>query len=65
MAYKIYRHYQRSHRRRLLKTVMTLQAAQDHCSDPETSGFTCTSAEGKRRTRRSGYWFDSFYAVGG
>jgi len=38
----------------------TLEEAQRHCQDPETSSSTCTSKTGKARTRRAGPWFDCY-----
>jgi hypothetical protein len=59
--YKVQRLYKDwpGHRRTIL-TGLTLQQAQTHCSDPETSSSTCVSATGKRRTRQMGPWFDSY-----
>jgi hypothetical protein len=59
-TYKIIRHFETSGRRLTIKTGLTLELAQEHCNDPETSSSTCTSAEGKRRTRRCGRWFDGY-----
>jgi hypothetical protein len=44
-----------------LQGGLTLEQAQEHCSDPETSYRTCTSQEGKERTEQFGPWFDAFY----
>lgn len=57
--YKIVRMYQRGFRR-TIKTGLTLEDAQKHCQDPETSSSTCTSSRGKDRTRRQGPWFDGY-----
>jgi hypothetical protein len=46
--------------KRLILSNVTLEQAQAHCSDPETSSSTCTNAAGKRRTRQHGPWFDSY-----
>ena len=43
-----------------IKTGLTLEEAQAHCKDPETSSSTCTSDVGKRRTERMGPWFDGY-----
>ena len=58
--YKIIRHFRDSRRKFEIKTGLTLQQAQAHCNDPETSSSTCTGAAGKRRTQRFGPWFDSY-----
>lgn len=59
-TYKVIRFFRDSSRRVTVKTGLTLEEAQAHCGDPETSSSTCTSANGKRRTRRSGPWFDGW-----
>lgn len=57
--YKIVRMYFR-HRRRTIMTGLTLQEAQQHCSNPETSSSTATSSAARARTRRMGAWFDGY-----
>lgn len=59
-TYKIVRMYQGDHPRRTIKTGLTLDEAQAHCQDPETSSSTATSAAAKRRTRLMGPWFDGY-----
>lgn len=44
----------------VIKSGLTLEEAQAHCNDPETSSRTCTSEEGKRRTEALGPWFDGY-----
>ena len=59
--YKIVRQYQSDHTRsRTIKTGLTLEQAQAHCRDPETSSSTCTRSDRKRITKRNGAWFDSY-----
>lgn len=58
-TYKIVRLYFRGGKRRI-KSGLSLEEAQAHCSDPETSSSTCQSAEGNRRTRKRGPWFDCY-----
>jgi hypothetical protein len=41
-------------------TGLTLEEAQEHCQDPETSSRTCTSKEGRARTAKHGPWFDGY-----
>ncbi len=56
-TYKIVRFYQRdANARETIKTGLTLEEAQEHCSDPETSSRTSTSDDGTR-----GPWFDGYY----
>ena len=57
--YRIVRFYRRGGSR-IIKRGLTLEEAQAHCRDPETSSATCTSAVGKRRTRQVGEWFDGY-----
>ena len=58
-TYSIIRFYQ-SGDRETVKTGLTLDEAQDHCDDSETSSRTCTEEEGVQRTRRAGDWFDGY-----
>lgn len=59
--YKIVRHYaNKATPARTIKTGLTLEEAQAHCKDPETSSSTCKGKEGRRRTKRLGDWFDSY-----
>jgi hypothetical protein len=60
-AYNIVRFYRfGSVRRTHVRARVTLEEAQRHCHDPETSSSTCTSAAGRRRTRIKGPWFDGY-----
>ena len=61
MTYSIVRNYfNRPGRGRVLHRGLTLDEAQAHCADPETSSSTATTAKAKAITRRNGPWFDSF-----
>ena len=57
--YKIIRMYFKGGKR-VIDRGLTLEEAQAHCRDPETSSSTCTSATGKRRTKTKGPWFDGY-----
>lgn len=46
--------------RRTIKTGLTLEQAQAHCQDKETSSSTGTGAAARRRTKRYGQWFDRY-----
>jgi hypothetical protein len=59
-TYKIVRRYDRARTRRTIATGLTLEQAQAHCSNPETSSRTCTNRTGRARTRRLGPWFDGY-----
>lgn len=43
-----------------IKHGLTLDEAQEHCSDPETSSKTATSPEALERTEKFGPWFDGY-----
>jgi hypothetical protein len=58
--YRIQRMYQRNHPARTIKRGLTLQEAQAHCRDPESSSATATSSAAKARTRKMGPWFDGY-----
>ena len=62
--YRIKRLYAKDssrHFNRVIKSGLTLEEAQAHCSDPETSSNTCTRADRRRITEARGPWFDSYY----
>ena len=61
MSYRIVRFYRDAYtRRRIIERGLTLEEAQAHCGDPETSSSTCTTSAGRRRTKRMGAWFDGY-----
>ena len=45
---------------RTVTSDLTLEEAQAHCQDPETSSRTCTKSRNTRRTRERGAWFDGY-----
>jgi hypothetical protein len=47
-------------RKRTVETGLTLEEAQAHCNDPETSSRTCTSAAKRQITAQHGAWFDGY-----
>ena len=59
-TYRIVRFYQGGHPRRTVAKGLTLEKAQKHCQDKETSSRTATSATARRRTKRLGAWFDGY-----
>jgi len=61
MSYDVVRFYfdKPGYRRTILKRV-SLEEAQRHCSDPETSSSTATGRTARARTRRVGAWFDGY-----
>jgi hypothetical protein len=60
--YKIVRMYfrNRGSGNRVIARGLTLEEAQAHCSNPETSSRTATSAAAKQRTKTLGPWFDGY-----
>lgn len=61
MTYKVIRFYQEAGvRRRVITRGLTLEKAQAHCSDPETSSRTATGSAAVTRTRNLGAWFDGY-----
>ena len=63
MAYKIIRFYFNNYPTRRIKTNLTLEEAQAHCRDPETSSRTACKPAGVARTNRYGHWFDGYTEV--
>ena len=59
-TYKIVRHYQDEDRKDLIATGLTLEEAQAHCKDPETSSVTAVSDMARIRTRFRGPWFEGY-----
>jgi hypothetical protein len=59
-TYKIVRHYQQGHDSEVIVRGLTLEQAQDHCNDAETSSSTATEPAGIERTERMGAWFDGY-----
>ena len=57
--YRVVRYYSKGGRRTIIDCC-TLEEAQRHCSDPETSSQTATSAAARRITRRNGPWFHGY-----
>jgi hypothetical protein len=55
VTYKIIRFYQeRNKPSRVLRTGLSLEDAQAHCKDPETSSSTATDPD------EPGVWFDGY-----
>lgn len=57
--YKIVRMYFRGGKR-TIKSGLTLEEAQAHCRNPETSSRTATGTAARRRTAARGPWFDGY-----
>lgn len=60
-TYKIVRFFQDPNRdRETITRGLTLEQAQAHCNDPETSSRTATSEAAVERTKALGAWFDGY-----
>lgn len=60
-TYRVVRMYRDSERpNQVIKRHLSLEQAQAHCKNPETSSSTCTTAGGKERTKTCGPWFDGY-----
>jgi hypothetical protein len=60
VTYKIVRGFRDHDRRVVVARGLTLEEAQAHCKDPETSSRTCTGKKALARTRKWGPWFDGY-----
>lgn len=61
MTYKIVRFYQNPDTpSEVITTGLTLEQAQEHCNDPETSSRTATGEHAVARTKQYGSWFDGY-----
>ena len=60
-TYKIVRFYSDpKFEKEIVRTGLSLEEAQAHCNDPETSYLTATSSEAEYLTALRGPWFDGF-----
>jgi hypothetical protein len=61
MRYKIVRGYMRDDiASRTIKRGLSLEEAQSHCRDKETSSRTCTLPKNVAHTEKYGPWFDGY-----
>lgn len=54
------RYFNKATPNEVLMEGLTLEEAQEHCSNPETSSETCTKPHNVARTEQCGPWFDSY-----
>jgi hypothetical protein len=60
-TYKIVRGYfNDTEARETIKTGLSLEEAQAHCQDPETSSRTATGKAARALTEKHGPWFDGY-----
>ena len=62
--YKIIR-FRRNGSNRIMRNGLTLEQAQAHCNDTQTSSWTCTTPKGKRTkamiaNHKHNPWFDGY-----
>jgi hypothetical protein len=58
-TYKITRFYANGNSETVTKGL-TLEQAQEHCNDPETSSRTALGERAAQRTAQHGAWFDGY-----
>lgn len=58
--YQIVRFYKGQGHRSVIRKDVSLEEAQRHCKDPETSSSTCTGPVARDHTNRYGDWFDGY-----
>ncbi len=58
--YNIVRFFSDRTRPQIIIRGVTLEEAQVHCEDINTSSRTCYTKSGLARTRRHGAWFDGY-----
>jgi hypothetical protein len=59
-TYKVTRFFHHGKPNRVVKRGLTLEEAQEHCSDPETSSSTALGTTALKRTKLFGPWFDEY-----
>jgi hypothetical protein len=59
-TYKVCRKFRDNDLLDVISSGLSLDEAKEHCTDPETSSFTCTKRELLMMTERLGPWFDYF-----
>ncbi len=60
MTYRTVRYYKNTGPKAIINTGLTLEEAQEHCSDTESSSTTCKRDVGKEHTQKYGPWFDGY-----
>lgn len=65
-SYRVVRFYFNGepYRRRILARGLTLEQAQEHYNDPETSSETALTVRAMERTAKLGPWFDGYESEG-
>jgi len=60
MTYKILRVYFEDRDSITIDSGLSLEQAQEHCQNPQTSSSTCTDPDEVEHTRICGAWFDCY-----
>ena len=60
-TYKVMRKFMNGRKDYTVKVGLTLEEAQAHCNDPETSWKTAISSDAQKLTAKYGPWFDCYY----
>ena len=60
MTYQVTRKFFNNHPDEAVSEGLSLEDAQEHCSDDETSSRTCSEPENVARTEKFGPWFDAY-----
>jgi hypothetical protein len=63
-TYMIVRFYFGQHDPEIVDTGLSLEDAQAHCRDPETSSSTALGQEAANRTLHKGDWFEGYEEEG-
>lgn len=58
--YQIIRFHKDTCERKIIAKGLTLEEAQEHCKDTETSSRTCEETENVAYTNEHGQWFDGY-----
>jgi hypothetical protein len=59
-TYRIVRMYKNDNPNQVIKENLSLEEAQEHCRDEETSSSTCSMLKNIEHTRKYGDWFDGY-----
>jgi len=59
-TYKVVRHWFKDYRTAVIERRLTLEEAQAHCRDPETSSRTCKPGTMKIVSPNGDKWFDGY-----
>jgi hypothetical protein len=61
VTYTVVRKYRNGSPDKIIETMVTIEEAQEHCKDSETSSRTCKGKKALEHTEKYGEWFDCYY----